>query len=70
MTAIASDALDGVMSNAFAYPRQRKYPICSEKHARASLLLAARPDTFGTAEHVREKVRKRYPHLLKKKGAK
>jgi Family of unknown function (DUF6582) len=47
-------------SSAFAYPKQRKYPIDTVKRARNALARAAQSKTSGTYQHVARKVRARY----------
>jgi hypothetical protein len=47
-------------SSAFAYPKQRRYPINTPSRARNALARAAQKGTFGSYSHVARKVRKRY----------
>jgi hypothetical protein len=47
-------------SSAFAYPKQRKYPIDTIKRARNALARAAQKNTSGSYSHVARAVRRRY----------
>jgi hypothetical protein len=58
-------------ASAFAYPAERKYPIQDRAHARNALARAAQSGTSGTYEHVRRKVKARFPDIeTKGKGKK
>ena len=48
---------------AFAYPKQRKYPIDTPKRARNALARAAQSKTTGSYRTVERKVNKRYPQI-------
>lgn len=50
-------------ASAFAYPKQRKYPIMDRAHARAALALSARKSTFGSYATVARKVAARHPGI-------
>jgi hypothetical protein len=47
-------------SSAFAYPRQRKYPIDTVARARNALARAAQSHTSGSYQHVARAVRRRH----------
>ena len=55
-------------SSAFAYPKQRKYPINTKARARAALGYAGQKRTFGSYSHVAKKVRARYGSSIATKG--
>jgi 2-hydroxychromene-2-carboxylate isomerase len=55
-------------ASAFAYPKQRKYPINTLKRARAALAYAARGGTFGSYEHVARRVRAKYGNKVASVG--
>ena len=54
--------------SAFAYPKQRKYPINTLKRARAALAYAARPGTAGSYQTVARKVRAKYGNKVASVG--
>lgn len=57
-------------SSAFAYPKQRKYPIDTPRRARNALARAAQKGTSGTYAHVARKVRARYGNRIASVGKK
>jgi len=57
-------------SSAFAYPRQRAYPINTKARARNALARAAQKGTSGTYAHVARRVRQRYGSTIAVRGAK
>lgn len=57
-------------ATAFAYPRQRKYPIDTVKRARNALARAAQSGTSGTYQHVATKVRAKYGDRVASVGRK
>ena len=46
--------------SAFAYPKQRKYPIDTKRRARNALSRAAQHQTSGSYAHVARAVRRRW----------
>jgi hypothetical protein len=46
--------------SAFAYPKQRKYPIDTVKRARNALARASQSHTSGTYQHVARAVRRKW----------
>jgi hypothetical protein len=46
--------------SAFAYPKQRKYPINTVKRARNALARAAQSHTSGSYQHVARAVRRKW----------
>ncbi len=54
--------------SAFAYPKQRKYPINTLRRARAALAYAARGGTFGSYTTVARKVRAKYGNKVASVG--
>jgi hypothetical protein len=58
--------------SAFAYPKQRKYPIDTKARARNALSRAAQSGTSGSYAHVAKKVRAKWgsaiPSVAKKRG--
>jgi hypothetical protein len=57
-------------SSAFAYPRQRKYPIDTLARARNALARAAQSGTSGSYAHVARAVRRRYGNKVATVGRK
>jgi Family of unknown function (DUF6582) len=57
-------------SSAFAYPKQRKYPIDTVKRARNALARAAQKNTSGSYSHVARAVRRRYGNTVASVGRK
>jgi hypothetical protein len=57
-------------ASAFAYPRQRRYPIDTVKRARNALSRAAQAGTSGTYQHVAKKVRARHGDRVASVGRK
>lgn len=57
-------------ASAFAYPRQRKYPIDTPARARNALARAAQAKTSGTYAHVARAVRRRYGNKIASVGPK
>jgi hypothetical protein len=47
-------------SSAFAYPKQRAYPINTVARRRNALARAAQPGTFGTKAHVERAIKRKY----------
>jgi hypothetical protein len=47
-------------ASAFAYPKQRKYPIDTPARARNALARAAQKGTSGSYRHVARAVKRRY----------
>jgi hypothetical protein len=56
--------------SAFAYPKQRKYPLDTIKRARNALSRAGQPNTFGTYSHVAKRVRAKYGNRVASVGRK
>jgi hypothetical protein len=56
--------------SAFAYPRQRKYPIDTLARAKNALARAAQSKTRGTYQHVARAVRRRYGEKVVSVGRK
>lgn len=54
--------------SAFAYPKQRKYPIDTPKRARNALARASQSKTSGTYTHVARAVRRRYGNKIASVG--
>jgi hypothetical protein len=54
----------------FAYPKQRKYPIHTLKHARNALARAAQSGTSGSYSHVAKAVRRKYGNKVASVGRK
>jgi hypothetical protein len=57
-------------SSAFAYPKQRKYPIDTKARARNALARAAQKNTSGSYSHVARAVRRRYGNSIASVGRK
>lgn len=51
-------------ATAFAYPKQRKYPIDTKARARNALARAAQPGTSGSYRTVAKAVRARYGNAI------
>lgn len=51
---------EALPASAFAYPRQRRYPIDTKARARNALARAAQANTAGTYQHVARAVRRRW----------
>jgi hypothetical protein len=47
-------------NSAFAYPKQRAYPINTVRRRRNALARAAQPGTFGSKSHVERAIRRKY----------
>ena len=47
-------------ASAFAYPKQRKYPLNTAKRRRNALARAAQKGTFGSVAHVRRRIKQKY----------
>jgi hypothetical protein len=68
--ALSSKARSRLPASAFAYPRERKYPIQTVKQARNALARAAQPNTSGTYQHVAQKVRAKHGNKVASVGKK
>jgi hypothetical protein len=55
-------------ASAFAYPKQRKYPIHTLKNARAALTRASQSNTSGSYSHVAKKVRAKWGNKVASVG--
>jgi hypothetical protein len=55
-------------ASAFAYPKQRKYPIDTPARASNALARAAQSNTSGTYTHVAKAVRARYGNAIASVG--
>jgi Family of unknown function (DUF6582) len=55
-------------ASAFAYPKQRKYPIDTPRRARNALARAAQSGTSGSYRTVARKVRARYGNRVASVG--
>lgn len=47
-------------NSAFAYPKQRKYPLNTAKRRRNALARAAQSGTFGSRAHVARRIKAKY----------
>ena len=68
--AISSRKRNSLPPSAFAYPRQRKYPIDTPARARNALARAAQSKTSGSYAHVARAVRRRYGNSIASVGPK
>jgi Family of unknown function (DUF6582) len=66
--AISSKRRKTLPRSAFAYPKQRKYPIDTPKRARNALARAAQSGTSGSYQHVARAVRKKYGNKVASVG--
>jgi hypothetical protein len=57
-------------SSAFAYPKQRRYPIDTVKRARNALARARQKGTYGSYQHVAKAVRRRHGNKVASVGTK
>lgn len=57
-------------ASAFAYPKQRKYPIDTPKRARNALARAAQSNTAGSYRTVAKAVRRKYGNTVASVGTK
>lgn len=55
-------------ASAYAYPKQRRYPIHDRPHRRAALSMAARKDTFGSYSHVKKRIAQKVGASSKNSG--
>lgn len=63
---LTSKARKNLPSGSFVFPKERKYPIHDENHARAALSMVAKHGTESEIKAVRAAVHKRYPSIGKK----
>jgi hypothetical protein len=68
--AISAARRNKLPSSAFAYPKQRKYPIDTKKRARNALARAAQSKTSGSYPTVARAVRRRYGNSIASVGPK
>jgi hypothetical protein len=57
-------------ASAFAYPKQRKYPIDTKARARNALARANQTNTAGTYQHVARAVRRKWGDAIPSVGPK
>jgi len=66
--ALSAAARRKLPASAFAYPKQRKYPIDTLARAKNALSRAGQAGTSGTYSHVAKKVRARYGNKVASVG--